>query len=298
MSSVEAVSPVSTDAAPAAERDVGYPHRGVLWRQLRNELRLVFRRRRNVAMLAVLACIPILIGTAVRLSSPRPGDGGPAFISQLTNNGLFLAFAALTICLPVFLPLAVAVVAGDAVAGEANTGTLRYLLTVPVSRTRVLVVKSLGALTYLAAAIAIVAIVGIVSGVALFGSHGVTLLSGDTVSFGAGLLRAGGVSLFVFVDLLGLAAIAIFLSTLTEVPIGAMAGTVAAVIAFAVLDSVPQLGGIRGLLLTHHWLEFSGFLRRDVALGSLAHSLVVPISYTAIFFSAAWARLTSADVTS
>ncbi len=266
--------------------------------QIRNELRLVFRRRRNIAMLVVLACIPLLIGTAIRVASPRPGEGGPAFVSQLTDNGLFLALAALTVCLPVFLPLAIAVVAGDAVAGEANTGSLRYLLTVPVSRTRVLIVKSLGALSYLATAIALVAIVGIISGVALFGSHGVTLISGDTVSFGEGLIRATGVAAFIFVDLLGLAAIAIFLSTLTEVPIGAMAGTVAAVIAFAVLDSVPQLGAFRGLLLTHHWLEYGAFVRPGVSLTAVAHSLVLPLAYSAIFFSAAWARITSADVTS
>jgi ABC-2 type transport system permease protein len=292
MSSVDTVVAPSIRSAASAVR-----HRGVLVRQLRSEVRLVFRRRRNLAMLVVLAAVPILIGTAVKVSSPHPGQG-PALIGQLTNNGLFLSFAALTICLPVFLPLAVAVVCGDAIAGEANTGTLRYLLTVPVSRTRVLVVKSLGALSFVAAAVCLVAVVGVVVGLALFGSHGVTLLSGDTISFGAGLGRAVGVVIFVFVDLLGLAALALFLSTLTEVPIGAMAATVGFVIAFAVLDSVPQLGGIRGLLLVHHWLDYSDLLRRTYSVRSLAHSLVVPLAYTAILGSAAWARLTSADVTS
>lgn len=291
MSSVEAV------LAPSIAKPTVRYH-GVLIRQLRNELSLVFRRRRNIAMLIVLAAVPILIGTAVKLSSPGRGDGGPAFLSQLTNNGLFLGFSALTICLPVFLPLAIAVVCGDAIAGEANAGTLRYLITVPVSRTRVLVVKSLGALTYLAAAVGIVAIVGIIAGLALFGSNGVTLLSGNTVSFGDGLVRAFGVSVFVLIDLLGLAALAIFLSTLTEVPIGAMAATVALVIAFGVLDQVPQLGGLRGMLLTHHWLGFGDLLRYNYSLTSLAHNLVVPLAYTAIFGSCAWARITSADITS
>ncbi|HXR41505.1 MAG TPA: ABC transporter permease, partial [Acidothermaceae bacterium] len=193
---------------------VGRPlhYRGTLARQYVNELALVFRRKRNIAMLLILAVVPILIGTAVKLSSPRPGQG-PPMIGQLTDNGLFLAFAALTICLPVFLPLAVAVVAGDSIAGEANIGTLRYLLTVPVSRTRMLIVKSLGALTYALACILLVTVVGMVFGVAIFGSHGVTLLSGDTVSFGNGLARAAGVAAYVFVDLLGLAAIALFFST-------------------------------------------------------------------------------------
>lgn len=292
------MSSVDTALAPGVGIATSPRYHGVLARQLRNELRLVFRRRRNLAMLVVLGAVPILIGTAVKLSTPRPGDGGPAFIGQLTNNGLFLAFTALTICLPVFLPLAVAVVCGDAIAGEANTGTLRYLLTVPVSRTRLLVVKGLGALTYLAAAITLVALVGMLTGLALFGSHGVTLLSGDTIPFASGLGRAVGVAIFVFIDLLGLAALAFFLSTLTEVPIGAMAGTVALVIAFAVLDSVPQLGSVRGILLTHHWLDFGDLLRSTYSITSLAHSLLVPIAYTAIFGSAAWARLTSADITS
>ncbi len=291
MSSVDMVIAPTIDTAAEVRR------RGVLARQLRNELRLVFRRRRNIAMLVVLSAVPILIGTAVKVSAPRPGQG-PPLIGQLTNNGLFLSFAALTICLPVFLPLAVAVVFGDSIAGEASTGTLRYLLTIPVSRTRVLFVKSLGSLAYLAAAVGIVALVGMVAGLALFGSHGVTLLSGDTVSFGNGLGRAAGVVVFVFVDLLGLAAVAMFLSTLTEVPIGAMAGTVAVVIALAVLDSVPQLGGFRGILLTHHWLDFGDLLRSTYSLTSLAHDLVVPLSYTAIFGSLAWARLTTSDITS
>jgi ABC-2 type transport system permease protein len=298
MSSVDvSMSSVNTVPAPLIDAVAATRFHGVLARQLRNELALVFRRRRNIAMLIVLAAVPILIGTAVKVSAPRGGEG-PAFLGQLTNNGLFLGFAALTICLPVFLPLAIAVVCGDAIAGEANAGTLRYLLTVPVSRTRVLVVKSLGALSYLAAAVGIVAVVGIITGLALFGSHGVTLLSGNTVSFESGLVRAFGVALFVFVDLLGLAALAIFLSTLTEVPIGAMAATVALVITFAVLDSVPQLGGFRGMLLTHHWLGFSDLLRNNFSFTSLAHNLVVPLSYTAIFGSCAWAKITSADITS
>src|SRR5690348_5812630 len=118
MSSVETTSVRAAVLGQVAAR--GY--RGIAARQLRSELRLVFRRRRNIAMLAVLGLVPILIGTAVKVATPRPDGGGPAFFGQLTGNGLFLAFAALTVCLPVFLPLAIAVVAGDSVAGEAHAG--------------------------------------------------------------------------------------------------------------------------------------------------------------------------------
>ncbi len=271
--------------------------RGTLRRQLAAELRLVFGRRRNLLILVVLAGVPVLIGIAVRVAAPRPGDG-PPLIGQLTGNGLFLAFAALTACLPVFLPLAVAVVGGDAVAGEASAGTLRYLLTLPVSRSRVLALKASGVAVYVAACVALVAAVGVVVGVSLFGAHGMTLLSGDTVSLPAGALRAAAVAGFVFADLLGLAALAMFFSTLTEVPVGAMAATVGLAIAFAVLDAIPQLGGFRALLLTHHWFDFGELLRLQVDAGALLRALALPLAYTGIFGAAAWARLTSADVTS
>lgn len=279
--------------SPVAGRE---RHRGVLGRQLGNELRLVFGRRRNIALLVLLAAVPIFIGIAVKVSAPRPGEG-PAFISQLTGNGLFLAFTALTVCLPVFLPLAVAVVAGDAVAGEANAGTLRYLLTVPVSRARLLAVKSIGVLTYVVAAVLLVTVFGLLIGAALFGAHGVTLLSGDTVPLGNGIGRAAAVAAYVFVDLVGLAAIGLFFSTLTEVPVGAMAATVVVAIVFAVLDSVPQLGSFRSVLLTHHWLGFAELLRAGPDASSLLRWCLLPLAYAAIFGSAAWARITTADVT-
>ena len=69
-----------------------------------------------------------------------PGQG-PAFLSAVLANGTLFPVAALAIVLPLFLPVAVAVVAGDAIAGEAQAGTLRYLLVRPVGRTRLLVAK-------------------------------------------------------------------------------------------------------------------------------------------------------------
>ena len=100
-------------------------------RFLRSELKIIFGRRRNLAGLAVLAVVPVIIAIAVKVSSADGDVGGPDFVQAITGNGLFVAFAALTAELPLFLPLAVATIAGDAVAGEANIGTLRYLLDHP-----------------------------------------------------------------------------------------------------------------------------------------------------------------------
>ena len=89
---------------------------------------------------------------------------------MLANGALFPA-AALGIVLPLFLPVAVAVIAGDSIAGEAPAGTLRYLLVRPVGRTRLLVAKLVAVLVFLLLAVLVVAATAYVLGTRLFGSN-------------------------------------------------------------------------------------------------------------------------------
>jgi len=265
-------------------------------RFLLSEFRLVFTRRRNLAMLAVLAGAPLLLGLAIRLSTRHPaGGGGPAFIGQITRNGLFLTFTSLVVTLPLFLPLVVSVVSGEAVAGEASTGTLRSLLVVPVGRTRLLVVKFAGILAYAFAATLVVGLSAIVVGFALFPTGPVTLLSGDTIPLSAALARVVLVALYVAAMLAAVAAIGLFVSTLTEVPLAAMATTAILVIVVEILDAIPQ---IHPYLMTQWWLSFGDLVRNPVGYDNIVHGLVVTAVYVAVFGSLAWARLTTRDVTS
>jgi ABC-2 type transport system permease protein len=267
-------------------------------RLVRSELRLVFRRRRNQVLLAVLACAPILLGIAVRASAPTNDSAGPAFLGQITDNGLFLAFTSLVVTLPLFLPLAVAVVAGESIAGEASTGSLRNLLVVPVSRTRLLLVKYVGIAAFAVSAALTVFLVGSVVGWALFKHGAVTLLSGDVVSSSDALWRALLVAGYVAAMLLGVGAIGLFASTLTEVPMGAMAGTAVLTIAAEIADSVPQISWIHPYLYTHYWLSFGDLLRQPIQLHEIWIGLGSQVAYVVIFGSLAWARLTTKDITS
>jgi ABC-2 type transport system permease protein len=289
MSLVEQLRP------PQTRRPV---QRGAFGRLLRSELRLVFGRRRNQVLLVALAGIPLLVGLAVSLSSGGPQAGeGPPFLDRVATNGLFLVFTSLTVSLPFFLPLTVGIVSGDAVAGEASAGTLRYLLTVPVTRTRLLVVKGVASLAFAAAAVLTVTLVGLVAGAALFGLDDPVLLSGDTVPVTEGLLRALGVATYVTLSLTGLVAVGLFVSTLTEVPVGAMATTVLVAVASSVLNALPQLSAIHGGLLVHHWFDFGELLRLQVDLGALVPGLMVQAAWVLVAAALAWTRFTSADVT-
>ncbi|GEK23206.1 ABC transporter permease [Cellulomonas xylanilytica] len=275
------------------------PLRGSLLRLVRSELRLVLGRRRNLVLLLGLALVPLLLGTVLFLSQDTALDGqGPGFVGRVTGNGLFLVVASLFLCLPFLLPLTIGIASGDAVAGEAAAGTLRYLLTVPVARGRLLAVKAVGALTFAAAAVAAIAVVGIVAGAAFFGLRGITLLSGTTVSLGDGILRIAAVVVYVGLSMTGLVAVGLFFSTLTEVPVGAMAATVVTAIVCGVLDQLPQLATIAPALLTHHWLDFAEFLRLEPDWGVLGQGLALQAAWVAIFGALAWSRFTTADVSS
>ena len=268
-------------------------------RFLRSELGMVFGRRRNLAILAVLAGIPIVIAIAIKVTAPvNDGRDGPPFLFSITANGIFVALTALTVVLPLFLPLAVAVVAGESVAGEASLGTLRYLLVVPVSRTRLLAVKYAGALAYCLAAAFVVAVVGTLMGALLFPIGPVTLLSGTQVSYGAGLARLLLVALYIAAMMAGLAAIGLFVSTLTESAIAAMATTAVLSVLSQVLNQVPQLDWLAPWLFSHYWLDYGDLLRDPIATGAVTKGLAATAAYVLIFGSLAWSRITTKDVSS
>src|SRR3954463_12510688 len=97
------------------------------------ELQKLVRRPRTWIVIALLNALPTLVAVLLAVTDigPQPGEG-PAFLSAVLTDGKLFPLAALAIVLPLFMPVAVAVVAGDAVAGEAQAGTLRYVLTRPV----------------------------------------------------------------------------------------------------------------------------------------------------------------------
>jgi ABC-2 type transport system permease protein len=272
-------------------------YRGAFLRLYRSEVRLLLRRRRNQILLGVLAVIPVFIGVAVKISAPQNGEG-PQFIGRITGNGLFLVFTAITVSIPFFLPLIISVVAGDAIAGEAGLGTLRYVLTVPVGRGRLLAVKTLAVATFTALAVLVVAVIGLVTGAVLFGLHSLVLLSGDTVSLGDGLLRTLGVVGYVTIALFALACGGLFISTLTENAIAAMASAVSIAVFSALLDAVPQLSAIHPALLTDHWLGYGELLRASISAADLTRWTLLHLAYAAIFLSLAWSRMTTKDVSS
>ena len=172
-------------------------------RLLGSEMALVLGRRRNQAGMAVLAAVPIFMALVMRFS-------GESNTGLLAGNGLMVPTLALFAEAPFFLPLAVSMLAGDAIAGEAQQGTLRYLLTVPAGRTRLLAAKFCGLLISCLIGTALVAGVGIGLGVAFFGAGPTFSMSGGRLDFADALGRVVLMYLYYTVLLMAFATIGLF----------------------------------------------------------------------------------------
>ena len=294
---MSATEPVLTDAPATTGRAGAPPRRRLSTRLLRSELRLIAGRRRNQMGLLVLAAVPVLIAVAVRISSPREGRG-PDFLSSITSNGLFVPLAALSVELGLFLPLAIAMLAGDSVAGEANLGTLRYLLTVPVGRTRLLVTKYVFFMIGALWGVAVVVLAGSVAGIALFGTGPMLTLSGTEIPFGSAVWRVVLVSLYIAAGLAALGAVGLFISTLTEQPLAATVALMIFTILSWIADSVPQIAWLHPWLLVDQWMAFGDLLRDPPFWDNVSQGLWVDLAYAVVFGSLAWARFAGKDITS
>jgi ABC-2 type transport system permease protein len=280
------------------------------------ELYKIFRRARTWISLVLICALPLLVAVFVAVThvGPPPGQGS-AFLSAVLEDGQLYPAAALALVLPVFLPVSVAVVAGDSIAGEAASGTLRYLLVRPVSRTRLLIAKLTGIATFVLFAVVAVTVTSYLIGVFLLG-HG-TIAAGQPggpaagVQAGTGIISLSGTPLtllqlaervawavgFITVSMLGVASIALFLSTLADSALGAAIGALAALVASEVLVTLNSASVVQPYLPTRYWLAWIDFFRQPIFWRDIQRGFAIQAVYVAVFLAAAWANFSTKDIT-
>jgi ABC-2 type transport system permease protein len=270
---------------------------------IRVELVKMLRRPRTWITIAMLNALPTLVAVLLAVTDigPQPGQG-PAFLSAVLTDGTLFPLAALAIVLPLFMPVAVAVVAGDAVAGEAQAGTLRYLLVRPVGRTRLLVAKLVSVLAFVLLAVLVVAAVGYVVGRVLLGGGDartlVTGVSGSSLTSTQLVERTLMSVVYVALSMLGVAALALLLSTVTDSPLGAALGALAFLIASTLLLTLDAASALQPYLPTRYWLSFIDLFRDPILWRDIVRGVLLQGVYVAVFLGAAWANFTTKDITS
>jgi ABC-2 type transport system permease protein len=265
------------------------------------ELRKLFRRPRTWVTIGLLNALPVLVAVLLALTdlAPRPGEG-PVFLSAVLTNGTLYPLAALAIVLPLFLPIAVSVVAGESIAGEAQAGTLRYLLARPAGRTRLLVAKLVSVIAFVLVTVVVVAAVGYVTGQLLFDVQpiGGTTLSGTTITAQQIAWRTVLAIGYITVSMLGVAAFALFFSTLTDSPLAAALGALAVLIASSLLFTLDAASSFAPYLPTRYWLAFVDLFREPILWRDVVRGIGLQAVYVVVLTGAAWANFTTKDITS
>ena len=260
-----------SDTRPAPAGRTAAP----LGRLLGAELRWVLRRPRTLVVLGLLALLPLVVAIGV-IATGGPQEGrGPGLVAAIAGNGLVLPIASITLALALLLPLAVAMVAADALAGESAHGTLRGLLLAPVGRLRLVAMKGFGVAAVAVLGPLVIAVVGVLAGVLVVGSVSggeLVTLSGTTLSPGEALARVALVTAWATGQLLAVGAVALAISAFTEHPLVVLASVLGGIIVFGVLGAVPSLGWLQPLLLTSGWGGGVDALRDPVSTGALASS--------------------------
>ncbi|HEX5296124.1 MAG TPA: ABC transporter permease [Streptosporangiaceae bacterium] len=301
---------------------------------IRVELAKLFRRPRTWISMVLTCALPFVVAVFITIThlAPPPGQGS-AFLSAVLQNGELYPAAALALVLPVFLPVAVAVVAGDSIAGEAADGTLRYLLVRPVSRTRLLVAKLISVIAYVLLVVLAVTFTAYATGIFLLGPSraaavgqapggaggtvpggvsgiagqaptagqaaggAVTSLSGAPLSLLQLAERIAGAIAFITVSMLGVAAIALFLSTITDSALGSALGALAALVASEILVTLNAATVVQPYLPTRYWLAWIDFFRQPVFWRDIQRGFGIQAVYVVVFLAAAWANFSTKDIT-
>jgi ABC-2 type transport system permease protein len=268
------------------------------------ELRKMLRSRRTWVTIAIIDLLPAIVAVLVAVTDlgPRPGTG-PAFLSAVLTDGALFPLAAIAIVLPLFLPAAVAITAGDAIAGEAQQGTLRYVLVRPVGRTRLLVAKLVSVMAFVLLTLVVVSATAYVLGVLLLGDQGSTISTNATTFSGTTLTntqligRTGLALVYALVSMLGVASVALFLSTVVRSPLAAAMGTLALLIGSTLLLTLDAADVLKPYLPTRYWLAFVDLFRDPILWHDVLHGVLVQVCYVLVFLGAGWANFVTKDIT-
>lgn len=262
---------------------------------LRVELRRAVRRWRLWVLCAALAAVPSLIVLGLVLDPPPPGVGDGLF-TLATSNGLFAPIAALVVVQPFLLPLAAALLAGDAIAGERAGGTLRYLLLVPVRRHTLVLAKVVAVVILLGLTVLALDLVGLLAGGWAFGLGPLPTLSGTTLSLGAGLVRLVLASAYALAGAAALAVVGVWLSSLTSSGPAATAATVGVAIVLQIVGALESLSMLHPYLLTTYWPRILELFRAPIAARPLTEGLLVFAVYATVFLGLTLRRMTRMDI--
>ena len=263
------------------------------------EIRRQLSRRRTVVVLAVLVALPLVLVAAFTVGGSDEGTGGQrGFVDLAQDSGANLVVFTLFAATGFLLVVVVALFAGDPVPSEASWSSLRYLLTAPVRRERLLRQKLVAAALFSLAALVFLPLWTLLVGGVAYGWGPYVGPTGDQLAYPLVLARLGVVVVYLFVSLSVVGAFAFLLGTTTDAPLAAVGGGVILWIVCAILDQISALGGLRQALPGHFAFAWADALAPTVEWSAMAQGALWSVGYAVLLVGVAVWRFLRRDVTS
>ena len=291
MKSVTGAVPVSAAGTPVGFR-VGrtLPVQVELSRQL--------RRRRTQFALGLMVLLPVILVIAFAFGTNSGGRGAVSLVDLATSGAINFAMVSLFFSASFLLIVVISLFFGDTIASEASWSSLRYLLAMPIPRTRLIRQKVLVAGLLSVAALVILPITALLVGGFAYGWNPLSTPVGEQFTFAQGLVRLGLIVAYVAVQLTWVAGLALLLSVLTDAPLGAVGGAVLISIVSQILNQIDALGEIRNWLPTHYSFAWTGALVDPIRWDSMIRGGFASLGYAVLFTALAVLRFRRKDITS
>jgi ABC-2 type transport system permease protein len=280
----------------------------MLWRITLAEISRIAARPRSyigfIAITVIVALIHIAMlvdGESYLQFITNPMQAGFTLSGKILNGNLVCFIILQTLILQI--PLLVALITGDLISGEAAMGTLRLLLTRPVSRSTILMSKFLAGAFYTLILLLWLGVIALLLGRFLFGSGDLIVLKSDAVVVLQGadttwrFLAALGVA---FLSLLVVASFSIVLSVFAENSIGPIITTMAVIILFTIIGTmeIPLFDKIKPFLFTTHMVVWRSFFDNPLDVELIRNSLITLAAHVVLFMSVALYAFRKKDILS
>ncbi len=260
---------------------------------LKIELFKIFKRPRTYISFGIVAAITFIIQLAMLtdgkmfVSFALGGISEQFDIQGTILNGYLVTYIILQSLL-IHIPLLVALVAGDSLAGEANLGTLRLLLTKPISRAKLILMKFLSSVIYTVILILWLAVVALVFSLLLFGKGDMINLKSDAfvlILQNDIVWRYFMAFCFATLAMTTIASLSMMLSAFADNSIGPIVATMGIVVVITILSNLelPLFSIIKPYLFTTHMIGWKGFFDDPVPFKAIGRSALVLVAYTVGF---------------
>jgi len=268
-----------------------------MWQLTRIELFKIFKKPRTYIAFGAIAAIIVLVQVALYIDGETYLDFmlrslNSAFIVEGRIMNGYLVFLIILQTLLVHVPLLISLVAGDLVAGEANKGTLRVLLTKPVSRTTIMMAKFMAAVVYTVLLITFMALLGLGGSMLIFGTSDLVVFKSDMISIldrNDVIWRYVAAYGFAILSMITVASLAFMFSVFAENSIGPIIGAMSVIVVCTILTTmdIPFFNAAKPYLFTNHMLNWKGFLDRPVDRSEVLKSALILVGHIILFVSLA-----------